>query len=306
MRNNSNPILVTGSHRSGSTWTGRMISAAPHVGYIDEPFNIGKIVANSKPFKYWFQFISEENLEDYESVFDRIIHYKYPLANNIVKVRTIRNVARIIRDQGLFILHKLNNDRPLIKDPIAFFSAEWLFKTFNMNVLVLIRHPAAFCSSIKIMNWRHDFTHFLNQPLLMEKYLHPFEEKVKEYAENEKNIIEQAILLWNCIHHTIRIYQRKYPKWLFVRHEDLSSDPINQFHSIYRELDLEFTQKVKKTILKSSGAHNPVERQAKNEFIRNSKQNIKNWKKRLTQEEVSLIKMQTSEIASLFYAEDEW
>ena len=38
---NSKPILVTGSHRSGSTWTGRIISAAPHVGYIHEPFNIG-------------------------------------------------------------------------------------------------------------------------------------------------------------------------------------------------------------------------------------------------------------------------
>jgi hypothetical protein len=184
IRKNSKPILVTGSHRSGTTWTGRILSTAPHVGYIHEPFNLDiKHGVISFPVKYKHQYIGEENSEDYGSVFSGIIRYKYPLHDNIVNIRTIRNIAAIIRDQSLFILHKLNNDRPLIKDPIAFFSAEWLFKTFNMSILVLIRHPAAFCSSIKIKNWKFDFTNFLNQPLLMEKYLHPFEVKIRKYAK---------------------------------------------------------------------------------------------------------------------------
>ena len=34
---NASPILVTGSHRSGSTWVGKMLSVAPHVAYIHEP-----------------------------------------------------------------------------------------------------------------------------------------------------------------------------------------------------------------------------------------------------------------------------
>ena len=36
------PILVTGSHRSGSTWLGQMIGASDAVGYIHEPFNIDR------------------------------------------------------------------------------------------------------------------------------------------------------------------------------------------------------------------------------------------------------------------------
>lgn len=303
----SNPILVTGSHRSGSTWTGRIISAAPHVGYIHEPFNIGiNTGVNPKPLDYWFRYISAENEEDYYPALNRVLHYEYPFCRNIRRAGTLKNAARIVRNQGLSLLHKINNDRPLVKDPIAVFSAEWLHTAFDMNVLVLIRHPAAFCSSLKIKDWKFSFNNLLKQPLLMERYLQPFEEEINEYAENEKNVIEQAILLWNCIHHVINIYQEKYPGWLFMRHEDLSTDPVNQFHLIFKNLDLEFTQKVKNRIHETSGSHNPAEQQEKSPFKRDSKENIKNWKKRLTREEISLIRKKTSGIADLFYTKDEW
>jgi hypothetical protein len=170
----------------------------------------------------------------------------------------------------------------------------------------MLRHPAAFCSSLKIKNWEFDFSNFLNQPLLMEKYLHPFVDEIREYTEHKKGVIEQGILLWNCIHHTIEIYKKEFPDWLFIRHEDLSADPINQFRSIYQKFGLEFTQKAKRTILESSGAHNPVEQQARSEFARNSVENINNWKTRLSQEEIALIRDKTSGIAGLFYINDEW
>jgi len=44
----------------------------------------------------------------------------------------------------------------------------------------------------------------------MDRYLGAFEEKIHEYTKKAKNIIDQAILLWNCIHHTIKIYQQNY------------------------------------------------------------------------------------------------
>jgi hypothetical protein len=33
------PIVVTGTHRAGTTWVGEMISKSPEVTYIHEPFN---------------------------------------------------------------------------------------------------------------------------------------------------------------------------------------------------------------------------------------------------------------------------
>ncbi len=39
--------------------------------------------------------------------------------------------------------------RPLLKDPIAVLSAPWLERTFGMQVVFSVRHPAAFAASLK-------------------------------------------------------------------------------------------------------------------------------------------------------------
>ncbi|CAK8715142.1 Sulfotransferase domain-containing protein [Candidatus Electrothrix laxa] len=301
------PILVTGSHRSGTTWAGKNLSLAPHTGYIHEPFNVGKKINYvKKPFSYWFQYICEENAFKHKEVLDNVIHYQYPLFGNLTKIRTLRNAARVFISQGLTFVHKIKNDSPIVKDPIAFFSADWLCKTYRMNVLVLIRHPAAFCSSLKIKNWTFDFNNFLNQRLLMDRYLYVFEKEIREFAQEEKHVIEQAILLWNCIYHTVKVYQQEHPEWLFVRHEDLSNDPLGEFEAIYRKFDLEFTPSVQSRILENSGSHNPTEQQAGNEFKRNSKDNILNWKKRLSSEEIESIKAKTKNLSNEFYEDYEW
>jgi hypothetical protein len=49
------PILVTGSHRSGTTWAGQMVAAAPHTAYIHKPLNpVVKFGAIAEPFKNTF------------------------------------------------------------------------------------------------------------------------------------------------------------------------------------------------------------------------------------------------------------
>ena len=284
-----------------------MIAAASNVGYIKEPFNIRyNISTNPKPFNCWFKYISDDNGNEHIDVFHSILNFNYPLSENTIKVRTPSDLGVIVRDQSLFLLNKLSKNRPLIKDPIAFFSAEWLSKTFGMDTVVMIRHPAAFYSSLKIKQWGFDFKHFRNQPALMEKYLYRFETQIHDQAGKQKEIIDQAILFWNCIHHTIQIYQKNNPNWLFIRHEDLSFDPLSGFKSIYHKLGLEFTPKSERKILKSSGAHNPVEQDERNEYVRNSKENIYNWKHRLSSSEIEHIREQTSEIADEFYTETEW
>ncbi|MCI5224841.1 MAG: hypothetical protein D3924_19775 [Candidatus Electrothrix sp. AR4] len=301
------PILVTGSHRSGTTWTGKNLAQAPHTGYIHEPFNIdAKFGVVENPFNNWFQYICDENSAEFIEVLRRVIQYGYPLRRNLARAKTVQMVNKIAKCQMLSLLHKIKNDPPIVKDPIAIFSADWLSKTFDMDVIVLIRHPAAFCSSLKKKNWLFDFDHFIKQPLLMHKYLNIFEKKIHSCMKNKKDIIDQGILLWNCIYHTVNIYQQDHPEWLFVRHEDLSSKPVDQFRSIYETFNLKFTSKVNSIIIKNSGAHNPTEQQPGNEFIRNSNENIYNWKRRLTQGEIERIKENTFEISKLFYTENEW
>ncbi len=37
MSDTLHPILVTGTHRSGTTWVGKMLAAGPSTAYISEP-----------------------------------------------------------------------------------------------------------------------------------------------------------------------------------------------------------------------------------------------------------------------------
>src|SRR6185369_11076039 len=120
-------------------------------------------------------------------------------------VADLRNVKE---EYQFFLKHRRQGSRPLLKDPLALFSAEWLADRFNMDVVIMIRHPAAFVSSIKKLNWTHPFSHFLEQPLLMETVLSPFTAEIKEHASKEYSITDQAILLWRLLHYVTMNYQR--------------------------------------------------------------------------------------------------
>jgi hypothetical protein len=300
------PILVTGSHRSGSTWVGKVLAYAPGTAYIHEPFNVESMpLGVATPFPNWFQYIDNDNAGDQASYLNDVINFRYPLIRALGGCRSPRDAARAIRDDARALVHRIKGDRAIVKDPIMVFSAEWAAKEFDMDVLVMIRHPAAFCSSLKQKNWRFDFNNFLRQPQVM-NILWKFEKEIREHSSVEHDIISQGILLWNCIHHLIASYRDHYPSWFFVRHEDVSLDPVPRFRTIYEALGLDFTSRVESAVLNSSGAHNPAEQTGRNEYLRDSKKNIRNWEKRLDPSEIAQIRDGTIELFNQFYAANEW
>lgn len=303
------PILITGSHRSGTTWVGKILSTSPNIGYIHEPFNIESTRPgiSGRKFENWFQYVTPENEDLYYPVLKRTLEFKYHLASELQAIRSMRDVGRFFRDYSRFCFYRLMKKRPLMKDPIALMSAEWLAERFNMKVIIMIRHPAAFVSSLKRKNWQFDFNHFLRQPLLMRDLLSPFEEQIKAYAAHPPHIIDQGILLWKIFHHVIYHFQQKHPDWLFVRHEDLSWEPIKGFKQILDYIQEPFDRKMEKIIEDYTGSSNPEDVISSEEsFKRNSRANIFNWKKRLSPEEILHIKEGVSSSWNLFYTNEEW
>jgi len=303
------PILITGSHRSGSTWVGKMIAKSPSVGYIHEPFNVRHRAGICKAkWDYWFQYVCEENESRYYQHIKETLSFMYHPIKQLLAIRRRRDPINFISDFKDFTRYRIKKVRPLLKDPIAFFSAEWLAKRFDMEVIVLIRHPAAFAGSLKKMNWNFNFSNFLNQPLLMRDYLHPFESEIKKFTVTEYDLIDQAILLWNIIHYMICYYKQRHPNWIFLRHEDISYDPLKGFASIFRRLNLEWSNDIENEVAVYCNSNNPTERNSDTEdfFKRNSKLNIWNWKTRLTEPEIFRISTQTQEISKEFYSDEDW
>jgi Sulfotransferase family len=305
------PILVTGSHRSGTTWVGRILARAPGVLYVHEPFNLGhppgRGVCNVRP-EHWFAHVTAENEAAYRRAFENTIGLRYDWLVAARSVTSVRDARRLWAERRLFRRHRRAGSVPLIKDPLAFFSVEWLAARFDMNVIVLIRHPAAFASSLKLLGWSFPFSDLLAQPRLMGTFLRPF--AAEAFAAVERPVLDQAVLQWRLIYHTVLEYRRLHPGWIFVRHEDLSRDPVGGFRGLFARLGLAFTAQARRAVEEYSGAHNPVQPAVHigSEFAlrRDSASNVSNWRRRLTAAEIAHIRDGVAPIADRFYAEMEW
>jgi hypothetical protein len=212
----------------------------------------------------------------------------------------------LVRDRRSFHRYRAQGARPLLKDPIAVFSAEWLSDTFAMDVLVLIRHPAAFANSVKSRRLRHPFADFLAQPLLMRDLLSPFDEEIRRYAAVERPFVDQAILLWKLIHHAIAEFRRRRPEWLFIRLEDIARDPMARFEDIYGRLGQEVDGMVRATILEHSRSTNAAEVADPADHHRDSLASIEAWKSRLTVEEIERIRREVEPLSKEFYSDEDW
>lgn len=294
-------ILLTGAHRSGTTWAGRMISQAPGVSYVHEPFNIS-IPREYIPLEYWFEYVSEKSECSYQSEIEKYIKSFYELSIN-TELKKISKISNLRKGYSFLanLKDKITSDKVLIKDPIAIMSAEWFYKVVHCNMVITIRHPAAFVASLKVKGWEFDFNNYLDQKELMKNHLIDFEDEIIKYSKEKQTIVNQGILLWNTIYSTVKKYKNVYADyWHFIRHEDLSKDPINEFKSLFYNLNLDFTPKVKREIIKSTTTG------TSQGLKRNSKKNIYTWKERLSLPEIKLIKEKTYPLWNEFYSEDEW
>ena len=74
------PILVTGTHRSGTTWVGKMLAADPSSAYISEPLNVlhrpGVLRAK---VSHWYQYVCEDNQGVYLPAFKKLLNFDYHL-----------------------------------------------------------------------------------------------------------------------------------------------------------------------------------------------------------------------------------
>ena len=301
------PILVTGTHRSGTTWVGKMIAADSSTAYISEPLNVlhRPGVFHTK-VKHWYQYICEDNQNDYLQSFKDLLEFDYHLWDEIRSLRSRRDFLRMGRDFAIFYNGLMRGQRVLMKDPFAVFSTEWFAKSLNCRVVIAVRHPAAFVSSLQRLNWPFDFQDLLDQPLLMRDFLEPYRGQME--AAKTDDIIGQSALLWNLIYRAVHTAVLQNPDFIAVRHEDLALDPVNGFRKLYDALGLEFTRRIEKVILNSSSSENPAEPSRKNIYSvkLDSRTNIGNWKKRLSAEEIKRIREMTGEVSSLYYSDAEW
>jgi hypothetical protein len=127
-------------------------------------------------------------------------------------------------------------------------------------------------------------------------------------AVKADDVLGQASVLWKMIYHAVHMTRSLIPDLQVICHEDFSRDPVNRYRDLYAALGLDFSTRVEETILNSSSSENPSELSLKktHSVKLDSAANIKNWKKRLSAEELKRIRGITGEVSDLYYSNEAW
>jgi hypothetical protein len=305
----NNPILVTGAHRSGTTWVGKMLAANQKTAYISEPLNLlHRSGVCRAEVQHWYPYICQENEANFLAPLQETLRFSYHPWLEIKSIKSTKDLMRMARDATIFLRARTLHQRTLLKDPFALFSIPWFIQRLQCQVVVVVRHPLAFVSSLKRLKWSFDFNHLLKQPLLMRDLLTDFHTEMTSLLQQPNDVIAQGSLLWRILYQVASSYQEQYPTIQVIRHEDLSISPIEHFSRLYASLDLPFTTPARSAILRSTRGENPSELSTKRVHAvkLDSQANLQNWKKRLSTAEIAQISQLTRPLTTQYYPEFEW
>jgi hypothetical protein len=288
---------------------GKMLAASPNAGYISEPLNVWHRPGVMRaPVEHWYTYICQDNEAQYLPAIQETLAFRYHPWLEVLSLRSLKDALRMGRDGTGFFQGRLYQQRAVLKDPFAVFSAPWFAQRLGCEVVVTVRHPAAFASSVVRLGWSFDFSHLLEQPLLMRDWLGAFRGEMQSMLGGNEDVLAQSCLLWRMVYAVVHQFRMLYPEFRVVRHEDLSIDPMGEFEKIFQSLGMQFSPAVREAVLNSTSPHNPkeVSRRRKYAIHLDSRANLDNWKRRLAPEEIALVRQLTGDVAALYYTDQEW
>jgi hypothetical protein len=305
-------VLITGCPRSGTTWVADILARAPGTMMLAEPFSPD---LSQRPYrvcnvlwKEWFYCVDESNAQEFQPAIEEMLALRHRTWPHLKKCKTAKNATDVLALGLRFRLGRLTTSRSIVKDPLALLSAPWLAREFGAKVIVMIRHPAAVISSFRRLNLCVDIPGLLRQHLAMQRFFEPMRAELEQFVRLEPNIVDTSAMLWKALYFAVVQFRREHPDWLFVRHEDLSQDPLGGFEKICRHIGIEFTPALRKAVLESDDAALPPELDSSLAFTtrRNIKLNVSNWKSRLSADEIERVRRRVQDVSREFYSDQEW
>lgn len=297
-------LFITGIHRSGTSWVGRVLAAGKNFVIKDEEiFN----PTDAGFPTFWYQYICKENEGEFTEAVEAVLHNRYGLIQGLGRSPSVGIVKRAFKYKVASLRRMSQRRNPLILiEPLGLLSAEWFHQRFHTPVLVVIRHPASYASSIRRMGWPFEFSHLLAQPLLVERYLEPFVDELTDTPPPE-DLIGHGILSWRILYSIVSRYVREHPDWVFVRHEDLATDSIPQYKALYERLGWEFSSAAEAAVIRTtSGTRAELQVGQSDRNIRDSRETATIWKKRLNAREIDRIRRGVEDVACQWYGDEDW
>jgi hypothetical protein len=284
------PIFVTGNGRSGTTWLGETLSRAPGLLYYREPCHPER---NRMP---------EDSVDPIWSTYlqpgDRDPYFEQRLGAAFQ--------GHIWRGSGLktstFLRRLATKPRILVKEIATFMSLEWVVDRWDPQVLVIMRHPAAYAASVNAQYKKSSeilrLRRLCSDSRLRENYL----SDLAGHLDKIDDIMEATVASWAIRTRVVLRALDANPDWQLIHYEDLAHSPIDEFRRLFAALDLDWSDGIETWI-----ADRTQRTEADSVTVRKSSERINIWKKRLSETEITRIRRTLEPFDLPFYATpDDW
>lgn len=247
-----NWMFVTGVPRSGTTFVGRVLSWPLEVDYIHEPFNAACGIPGMKGrYRYIRPSLDTEEMRRNHALIQRLFNYDFTLrtTHDEKDSRTRKMVKHVFGSRGPFYLRmaKLNpfHRAAVIKDPTGCLMAEYLYLTFGVKPVIVVRHPVSLAASLKRIDWWPKTFMLGQQKALVEDY---FVDEVDLLTKKWPDRLQTMAAHWRSIYKVLLTQASRHPDWQIVKIEDISASPVDTFQQLYDALGLTWTSYVESRI----------------------------------------------------------
>lgn len=303
------PILVTGTHRSGTTWVGDMLALSPLAHYVHEPLApMNRRTWLRDPVPTQYIHLPPGSQSDLAEDLRAIAGLHPPWSRMVARTGDPKHVVRVTQQALAAWRARRSGARAVIKDPFALLSAEWISDTSGADVVVLVRHPAAFVSSVCRLGWRLDPRHLLDQPSLVVGPLSDHLADLEADLRTPGDMVEHGCVVWRALNAVVRDYARRRPEWTVTPYEDLAGDPVHAYEGLFERLGLPWDGPTARRIGDRNAPRHGAEvaSDSKGSTARDSRRAMWTWTDRLDPADVDRIRERTWDVARHWYADDEW
>lgn len=231
-------VLVTGIIRSGTTWVGQVLDTALDTIYFHEPFNPHSNWNACFPTPAHYLYLTDDTGKIYLYQWKRLLDLEPFRWGTWRKTIEEKNEEYIERQVGQAT--DRDNIVPIVKDPMALYSVEWLVKYFDMSPVFVLRHPIGIVKSIVNLEWWGvaNQSPIFNQPLLRERFFPHISDDERNQYRLGTDSIERVCWMIRLHYETIRFFRREYPEWIYLSYEDMTLNPGARILDLMATLEL--------------------------------------------------------------------
>lgn len=287
----SRPLyLVTGMHRSGTTWVGEVIAHAQSIKILHEPFNANSGLIGVDKWYYgpaeasYIAGLLQEMLNGERS-------YRRRRGTDGLVKNLMRTVAGSQYEHDLTAALAAPEQPIVMKDPFLIRLGADLARDFGAKGVILVRHPAAMINSLKRMNWR----------------LPNLDDRAPEVysADSDIQFCFQIGMFWGGLYAEVLDQVRTVPEQLMlVRHEELCNEPVQIGQDILTHLDMPFTDSARDFLTKStSGNVGELSGDQLHNMYRDAQKLAQSWRSSITKEQLMAVQAGAGKILQQIYPE---